>query len=54
LNDALDAEEYDRSAGAMRALLPCHDEQEEAGALSVGTSAVSRQIKYPANKYISL
>ena len=30
LNDALDAEEYGRIAGAMRALLARHDEKEEA------------------------
>jgi hypothetical protein len=50
LNDALDVEEYGRIAGAMRALLARHDDKEEA--LSVGASAVSRQLKYPANKYI--
>jgi hypothetical protein len=30
LNDALDAEEYGRIAGAMRALLACRDDKEEA------------------------
>ena len=57
LNDALeahDAEEYGRIAGAMRALLARHDDEGGSGALSVGASAVSRQLKYPANKYIFL
>jgi len=44
----------DRIAGAMWALLAVTMIKEEAELYSVVASAVSRQLKYPANKYIFL